>query len=150
MSDLSDKPEDRTVVFSLDHIVLVVDDVERSVEWYREHLGLDAERLDQWRAGAVPFVSLRIDPSTVIDLVQRDHRKHGARAMLRAICQRRPCGVRDGSAGFESFCERHRGVIEMGPRSLFGAQGMGDGVYVRDPDGHRVEVTNLRVRHRCF
>ena len=140
MSDLSDKPENRTVVFSLDHMVLVVDDVERSVEWYREHLGLDAERLDQWRAGAVPFVSLRIDPSTVLDLVQRDPAKHGISSAVQPFVNVDHAAFVTDRAGFEAFCERHRGVIEMGPRSLFGARGMGDGVYVRDPDGHRVEV----------
>jgi hypothetical protein len=30
--------------------------------------------------------------------------------------------------------------IEMGPADLFGAQGTGRGVYLRDPDGNRVEL----------
>lgn len=140
MSDMSDKQEARTVVFSLDHLVLVVDDVERSVQWYRDHLGLDAERLDQWRAGTAPFVSLRVDPSTVLDLVQRDPVKHGTSTGVQPSVNVDHTAFVTDRAGFDAFCERHRGNIEMGPRSLFGARGMGDGVYVRDPDGHRVEV----------
>ncbi len=139
MSETNDLP---TVVFGLDHIVLVVEDVEASVAWYREHLGLTAERLDQWRAGTVPFVSLRVDSSTVLDLVQRDHRKHGGSAIAPEVDRvnvDHAAFVTD-RLGFDAFCERHRGLIEMGPKPLFGAQGMGDGVYVRDPDGHRVEV----------
>jgi catechol 2,3-dioxygenase-like lactoylglutathione lyase family enzyme len=30
--------------------------------------------------------------------------------------------------------------VEMGPADLFGAQGTGRGLYVRDPDGNRVEL----------
>ena len=41
---------------------------------------------------------------------------------------------------FDAFVATHADIIEMGPASLFGARGQGDGVYVRDPDGHRVEV----------
>ena len=39
------------MITGIDHIVLCVGDVERSVEWYRHYLGLVAERLDEWRAG---------------------------------------------------------------------------------------------------
>ncbi|MDA3041404.1 MAG: VOC family protein [Actinomycetota bacterium] len=137
--------EPPTIVFGLDHIVLVVADVEASVDWYREHLGLVAERLDQWRVGAVPFVSLRVDSSTVLDLVQRDVAKHGdpgSSAKEDAVDRvnvDHAAFVTDRT-GFDAFCARHRELIEMGPKPLFGARGMGDGVYVRDPDGHRVEV----------
>jgi catechol 2,3-dioxygenase-like lactoylglutathione lyase family enzyme len=36
---------------AMDHIVLVVADVERSVAWYVDALGLEALRLEEWRAG---------------------------------------------------------------------------------------------------
>ena len=31
-------------------------------------------------------------------------------------------------------------TIEMGPADLFGARGVGRGLYLRDPDGNRVEL----------
>ena len=139
-TDVSGEQNPRTVVFSLDHLVFVVDDVEVSVEWYREHLGLDPERLVDWRAGAVPFVSLRVDPSTVLDLVQRDQAKHGTSTGEQPAVNVDHAAFVTDRAGFEAFCQRHRGAIEMGPKLLFGARGMGDGVYVRDPDGNRVEI----------
>ena len=120
----------------------MVEDVETSVAWYCEHLGLAPERLDQWRAGTVPFVSLRVDGATLIDLVQREPSKHGGPsdgAQVDRVNVDHAAFVTD-RLGFDAFCERHRGHIEMGPKPLFGARGMGDGVYVRDPDGHRVEV----------
>jgi catechol 2,3-dioxygenase-like lactoylglutathione lyase family enzyme len=118
------------VITGIDHIVLCVSDVERSVEWYRDHLGLAAERLDEWRAGAVPFVSLRVDAHTLIDLLGDE--PSGRNVDHVAFVTDR--------ASFDAFVETHGAAIEMGPASLFGARGQGDGVYVRDPDGHRVEV----------
>jgi catechol 2,3-dioxygenase-like lactoylglutathione lyase family enzyme len=118
------------VITGIDHIVLCVADVERSVEWYRAHLGLEAERLDQWRAGDAPFVSLRVDDHTLIDLLADE--PSGRNVDHVAFVTDR--------ASFEAFVDAYRDDIEMGPASLFGARGQGDGVYVRDPDGHRVEV----------
>lgn len=112
------------------HIVLCVSDVERSVTWYRDHLGLVAERLEEWRACDAPFVSLRVDAATLIDLLADE--PSGRNVDHVAF-------VTDLS-GFDEFVATHVDIIEMGPASLFGARGQGDGVYVRDPDGHRVEV----------
>src|SRR2546423_642691 len=53
-------------ITGVDHYVLTVphDEIEPLVAWYRDELGLQPERLDQWRRGEVPFVSLRVSPST--------------------------------------------------------------------------------------
>ena len=42
--------------------------MERSVAWYRDVLGLEPVRLDEWRRGQVPFVSMRVTADTIIDL----------------------------------------------------------------------------------
>ena len=118
------------MISGIDHLVLCVRDVEASVRWYREHLGLAAERLEQWRDGEVPFVSLRVNDSTLVDLVEQgpDGRNVDHVAYV------------TDRTSFDAFVAAHEDLIEMGPASLFGARGHGDGVYVRDPDGHRVEV----------
>ena len=118
------------MITGVDHIVLRVRDVERSVVWYTEQLGLTAERLEEWRAGTVPFVSLRVDGTTLVDLVAGE--PDGTNVDHVAYVTDR--------AGFDRFVATHADGIEMGPAQLFGARGVGDGVYVRDPDGHRVEV----------
>lgn len=118
------------MISGIDHIVLCVSDVERSVAWYGEHLGLAAERLDEWRSGVAPFVSLRVDADTLLDLLA--DAPTGRNVDHVAF-------VTDRTA-FDAFVAAHSDIIEMGPASLFGARGQGDGVYVRDPDGHRVEV----------
>lgn len=113
----------------IDHVVLNVTDMESSVAWYRDRLGLEVLRLDAWRRGEVPFVSLRLTPTTLIDLLEAapdgtnvDHIALTVDADLDAVV---------ASGDFD---------VEFGPMELYGAQGMGQGVYVRDPDGHRVEL----------
>ena len=54
---------------AFDHLVLVCTDVERSLAWYLDELGLAPERVDEWRAGEVPFPSVRINADTIIDLI---------------------------------------------------------------------------------
>lgn len=115
---------------ALDHLVLVVADVERSLAWYGEHAGLAGVRVDEWRAGHAPFPSLRIDDATIIDLVpglERGHRGH-----LDHLCfvvSRSDLAALAADPDLE--------VVDSGPR--FGARGEGESIYVLDPDGLTVE-----------
>ena len=43
-------------ITEMDHIVLRVKDVEVSLRFYSEILGLETERVDRWRAGEVRFL----------------------------------------------------------------------------------------------
>src|SRR3954464_2686642 len=58
-------------VTGFDHLVFVVADVERSLEWYCGFLGLEGVRVDEWRAGQAPFPSVRISEGAIIDFVGR-------------------------------------------------------------------------------
>jgi catechol 2,3-dioxygenase-like lactoylglutathione lyase family enzyme len=51
-----------------DHIVLNVADIDRSLNFYTEVLGLPGERVDEFKAGKVRFPSVRINAATIIDL----------------------------------------------------------------------------------
>jgi catechol 2,3-dioxygenase-like lactoylglutathione lyase family enzyme len=116
---------------ALDHLVLVVADVERTLAWYGRHAGLAGVRVDEWRAGQAPFPSLRVDEATIIDLIpgldRSDERGH-----LDHICF-----VVD-RAGLEALAQDpDLEVVDRGPR--FGARGLGESIYVRDPDDLLVE-----------
>ena len=50
----------------LDHIVLNVEDVRQSVNFYRNVLGLEIERLTEFENGRSPFPSARINEGTVL------------------------------------------------------------------------------------
>jgi catechol 2,3-dioxygenase-like lactoylglutathione lyase family enzyme len=117
---------------AFDHLVLVVSDVERSVAWYVDRLGLSAERLDEWRAGKVPFPSVRVNESTIIDVLAGDR---GPGENVDHLCLAVDAGV-DWSAVVASGSFD---VIE-GPVSRWGARGVATSIYVRDPDGNTVEL----------
>ena len=114
----------------VDHIVLFVRDIDRSIEWYTERFDVTVERYDLWRGGSSPFVSLRVSDSFLIDLTLGE--SAGENVDHFALVTDR--------ASFDSFVNAHGDQIEMGPKQLSGARGIGDGAYVRDPDGHRVEL----------
>ncbi len=113
-----------------DHIVFPSPDPERLVAWYQDRLGLDAERLERWRRGEVPFVSLRVSDTFLIDIMRGE--RTGVNADHLAVV------VADVDLDELAACGDFD--VEMGPADLFGAQGVGRGLYVRDPDGNRIEL----------
>lgn len=114
-------------VTGLDHIVLTTPDVERALAWYTGTLGLAGERVDEWRAGDVPFPSVRVDEGTIIDLFPGD----GGNGALDHVCLVVDGPLEDVASGLP---------VERGPVEVFGARGMGRAVYVRDPDGNLLEL----------
>ena len=114
----------------MDHVVLVSSDVERLVAFYRDELGLAAERLEQWRAKEVPFVSLRVSDSFLIDVMAGERTGENVNHFALQVA-----GV-----DIDELAASGRFEVEMGPADLFGARGTGRGLYFRDPDGNLVEL----------
>ena len=54
--------------YRMDHMVLHVDDVEKMMAFYTEILMMPAERLEEYWAGQVAFISVRLNQDTIIDL----------------------------------------------------------------------------------
>ena len=124
-------------VRAIDHFVLRVRDLERSLSFYHGLLGLEVEGLEAWQTGAKPFVSVRIGDS-LLDLVPDPAYD--------------PAIGRQG--GFLHFCVtlddlqesvdrlRAAGVAflhdEPVPRG--GARGLGPSIYAEDPDGYLIEL----------
>lgn len=114
----------------VDHVVLVSPDPERLVAWYRDELGLIPERLEEWRRKEVLFVSLRVSDTFLIDVVEGE--RTGTNVDHVAL-------VANG-VDLDALAASGRLEVEMGPLELWGAQGNGRGIYVKDPDGNRVEI----------
>ena len=129
MNDAAEPPI--ATASALDHLVLVVADVERSLAWYGRYLGLDPVRVGEWRAGTAPFPSLRVDEATIIDLVPGD--PGGGRGHLDHVC----FVVDPDALATLQACPDLR-IEDHGAR--FGARGVGQSIYVRDPDGLVVEI----------
>lgn len=116
----------------IDHVVLNVADVERSVAWYVERLGFEPLRLEEWRRGEVLFASLRLTDTFIIDLFANER----SGANVDHLCLVVDPLDLDALAASDEF------DVVSGPSEVFGAQGMGRSVYVRDPDGNVVELRN--------
>ena len=137
-------------IIEMDHIVLNVADVDRSLDFYSGVLGLKAERVAEFKAGApgVGFCSVRLNPHTLIDLFPV---KIGEEIEL-PRSSKIPGKVRGNLEHFcfvvekDNFEEsigvlRERGIaIHTGPISRWGARGAALSVYFLDPDGNEVEI----------
>jgi catechol 2,3-dioxygenase-like lactoylglutathione lyase family enzyme len=118
-------------VTGFDHVVLICRDAAQSIAFYCDRLGLAPVRVDEWRRGEIPFPSVRVSPTSIIDLLpgtpdgkNMDH----------------ICLVID-SPDLEAIASEFPGA-RRGDR-LYGAQGYASSVYIPDPDGHIVEL-------RCY
>ena len=118
----------RVKVTGLDHIVLRVADVERSLAFYVDELGLEPERVAEWRRGEVLFPSVRITATTIVDLFAAERDGQNMDHLCLVI---EPTDL-DALAAAHPGSQRADG--------LFGAQGYATSVYIHDPDGNTVEL----------
>jgi catechol 2,3-dioxygenase-like lactoylglutathione lyase family enzyme len=124
----------------IDHLVLRVADVERSIGFYRRVLGCEVER----RRDDLGLVHLRAGAAQ-IDLVAVDGPLGRAGGAVPAAEGR---NVDHFCLRVEPFdadaIARHlaeQGAAALGPvQDNFGAEGQGPALYLRDPDGNVVEL----------
>ncbi|MCH8802059.1 MAG: VOC family protein [Chloroflexi bacterium] len=126
-------------ITEMDHIVLRNKDVEVSLRFYTEVLGLKAERVEKWRAGEVRFPSARINADTIIDFFGTDQEpvgKDGAKNQDHFCMVIEPTDMEELKAKFEAL-----GVeIQAGPGQRWGSHGDGISLYIYDPDDNVVEL----------
>jgi catechol 2,3-dioxygenase-like lactoylglutathione lyase family enzyme len=116
-------------VTRMDHIVLNVTDVQRSLDWYTGELGLQGERVDEWKNGEVFFPSVRVNETTVIDLLAVERSGENMNHL---------CLVVDDD--IEQLVNSGRFEVLEGPVERWGAQGEATSMYVYDPDRNLVEL----------
>ena len=121
---------DELRVVGIDHVVLNVADVERSLAFYCGELGLAPERVDEWRRGEILFPSVRVDADTIIDLLAVPRTGENADHLC-LVVEPLDLDALKASGRFE--------VVD-GPATRFGARGNGTSLYVKDPDGNTVEL----------
>ena len=120
-------------VVGFDHPVLRVADVERSLAWYTDRLGLAGERVDEWRRGEAPFPSVRVDATTIIDLLAGEPTGTNVDHLCLVLAPGTDLDALAASGDFD--------VVGDGPvDGLFGARGYARSLYVRDPDRTVVEL----------
>jgi catechol 2,3-dioxygenase-like lactoylglutathione lyase family enzyme len=126
-------------ITEMDHIVLRVRDVESSLRFYTQVLGMPAERVEQWRAGEIRFPSARLNADTIIDFFGSDQEpvgRDGAKNQDHYCMVIEPTDMEELKAKFESI-----GVdIQAGPGKRWGSHGDGISLYIYDPDDNVVEL----------
>ncbi len=124
-------------VADADHTNFRVKDLEASLGFYRDVLGLEPFGLEEYRRGERPIVSLRVTEGFVLHLTPDPE------------FERVPTGGYDHLALVVEDTEPdelvehlRKGGVEVEKRfeSITGARGEGPALYVRDPDGYRIEL----------
>lgn len=117
---------------NLDHVVVRVSDVDRSLAFYCEILGCSEER----RVERIGLVQLRAG-SCMIDLIDaKDNSPSvGAENMDHFAVRLESFN----EAEIRSFLTEH-GIASGEVMSRYGAEGDGPSIYIEDPDGNKVEL----------
>jgi len=123
-------------VRSLDHLVLRVRDLDASLRFYRDLLGLTAENEAEYRQGVRPFVSLRVGEQ-LLDLVPDPTYDPATMGGFLHFCV-----TVEGSLTPVVARLRERGVplLHDEPVVRGGARGEGLSIYAQDPDGYMLEL----------
>jgi catechol 2,3-dioxygenase-like lactoylglutathione lyase family enzyme len=136
-------------VAQIDHVAVAVSDVERSVEWYCEVLGMD-RRHPEW--GVMPAMVCAGETCVALFPVEGNP----APPPGRDVISMRHLAFRTDRAGFE------RAQAELRQRGIdfeFIDHETAHSIYFEDPDGHRLEITTyeplsweplVRSAHNAF
>jgi len=120
-----------------DHTNWRVKDIERSLGFYRDVLGLEPFGLEEYERGEHPLVSLRVTPEFILHLrpdptfEAASTRGYDHLALVVEGTNLDALAEHLTQAGVE---------IERRSENVVGARGSGVALYVRDPDGYLIEL----------
>ena len=98
------------------------------MRWYQKHLGFEPERYGEWLSGKAPFLSMRVNELTVIDLLETD--RSGENVDHISFCI---------TGSLEDLATEDVEIVREF-ESVYGAMGWGPALYIRDPDGNVIEL----------
>lgn len=122
---------------AIDHINLRIpsDGLPQALEFYRDGLGFEIERRDEFEAGETPFIAVRLTDTSVIHLWPDPDFESPDGSNYDHI-----------SIHLDESGESIRETVEDTPvpieddRTVAGAVGQERAIYVRDPSGYLVEL----------
>jgi catechol 2,3-dioxygenase-like lactoylglutathione lyase family enzyme len=119
----------------LDHLVITVADSERTVQFYRDILGMNIETFGDNRL-AIRFGDQKIN----VHAAGQEFQPHAASPTRGSadLCFISPVALEDIISGLKN----HGVAVELGPVQRTGAIGAITSVYIRDPDGNLIEIAN--------
>jgi catechol 2,3-dioxygenase-like lactoylglutathione lyase family enzyme len=128
-------------VEQIDHIALTVADVERSIAWYRDVLGLERRYQEAW--GSFPAVMCA--GSTAIALFPAASTDFGHLPRAKRPTVIRHLAFRTDRANFE---EAQADLKERNIAFHFEDHDICHSIYFQDPDGHEIEITTYDLGER--
>ena len=120
-----------------DHTNWRVRDLEASLRFYRDVLGLTPFGLEEYRRGKRPLVSLRVTEGFILHLTPDPDFERTSTGGYDHLALLVEGAERDEVA---TYLESEGVEIEKKFDSITGARGEGPALYVRDPDGYRIEL----------
>jgi len=128
-------------IIDVDHVAIRVTDLDRSLSFYHELLGLPIRDRERFEAGEVPYVAV-VAGGQHIHLVPTDQdviKVGGEHVCL--LVRSRDVESRDELDDLLADLRDEGVEIEPGePHKRYGAHGRAWAAYVRDPDGRRIEL----------
>ena len=126
-------------IVGIDHLVMNTKDVETAIRFYRDVLGMEILRLDEFREGKVGFVSARVSSETIID-IRPSQSEDTVNPNVDHYCL-----IVDQPDMEKLHADlKAQGIqVEGDVRPAWGAQGYGQQFKIWDPDGNKIEL-------RCY
>ena len=127
----------------MDHIVLNLEDDQVMIAFYTQVMMFVPERLEEYRAGLVPFASVRLNADTIIDLFPKKMWQKGARVGQQGAQNLNHFCIALGKESWDALLARLKNsnvALEEGPVLRWGAHGTGISIYFRDPEGNLIEA----------
>ena len=124
----------------IDHVVVMASDVDRSLDFYKNVLGGEAEIEEAFRMGKIPVLRVRIGKA-IINLQRLNEPAYIVADRLESgtvdLCFRWSRSIQEA---IDWLKEKNVDVIE-GPVPRPAANGVwGQSIYFRDPDGNLLEL----------
>ena len=126
-------------IVGIDHLVVNTRDAERAIAFYRDVLGMEILRLDEFREGKVGFASSRVSSETIIDIRPSQGEEAVTPNVDHYCLVLGPTDMEELHADLKA-----KGIkVEENVRPAWGAQGYGKQFKLWDPDGNKIEL-------RCY
>ena len=135
----------------IDHVVLWVQDPIVSLQFYEQIVGLPGVRVEEYKAGSAPFLSVRLSKSSIIDLMAYSSAP-GTETLTKAPGSashpvNHLCLALDEEE-FEALIARLESAsvnTQARMKQSFGARGLApEAFYFKDPDGNVIEARYYR------
>ena len=122
-------------VEGLDHVAIAAKDVARSLDWYRDVLGLERRHADVW--GDMPVMMCAGNTCIAIFPLTDDHSAatKGPRLLHVAFRTNR-----------ETFEQAQKDLKALGIVFEFQDHEIAHSIYFRDPDGYKLEITTYDLK----